>query len=503
LKGDIVNSTKLLTYPQVNPSDYDNNGYIKDSKILKIIEDHQEFINKFNTNLDFYIGKNKRITQQIDTTAPDNEINIPYARTLTHTIKGYMFKPETIIYSIEDEENQEYFDNLMEIYKINKEPLKNSELGEDQSKYGIAFEILYAKLNGDTTIPYFVVVKPQEIIPIYDYTIEKNIVACIRYYDIETDDTKTKQKVEVYYTDRIINYYLKVTEIKNNELLTTLELIGETENMFQDIPINIYCNNQEYMADYEPIQALIQLLDKLMSDSANELDRFAAAYLVMKEYILGGNVEESENKLERLKKLRIFEIGKDGDIQFLTKDIPVAFFQEIKNTIKEDIQKHSFIPDFMDQSFGTASGIAIRYKLIGLENLCADKEALFRVGLERRIQLINNFLKIQKYTIDISNINIKFYRNLPESLTEEITNFKIVDPDGGMLSKKTALSLLSFIKNSQEEIDKINEDMETRKANQPEVDLDNLPEETNDMINSQAENNQVENLKQQPSNEVE
>jgi SPP1 family phage portal protein len=499
LQGDITNKTKLLSYPQVGAEDKDVNGLIKDTKILKIIENHQSFVSKFNSNLNFYIGKNECIKQKIDDNAPDNEINIPYARTLTHTVKGYMYKPGNITYSLEDDLNQEYFDNLMEIFKANKEPLKNSELGENQSKYGIAFEILYTKLNGDMAIPYFEIVNPQEAIPIFDYTIEKNLVACIRYYNVENDsDPKAKEKitykVEVYYPSTIFNYVIKEVKNVRGEALTTLEFTDQSENFFKDIPINMYLNNQEYMADYEPIQGLLQLLDKLMSGSANEFDKFASAYLIMKNYVLGGNEEEAGSKLERLKKLRVFEIGEDGDIKFLVKDIPVAFFQEIKNTIKEDIQRHSFIPDFMDQSFGTASGIAIRYKLIGLENLCSDKEALFREGLERRLNLINNFLKVQNDKADISKIEIKFFRNLPEALTDEINNFKIIDPDGGRLSKATALSILSFIKNPQQEMDDIQ--AEKDKA-QEQFNVDNaIPDLNIPSTESQINQNSTDILNQ-------
>ena len=476
MQGDITNNIKILQYPQIDPSidlfravevtddagnkKTENQYGLSADKIIKIIDGHTSFITKYNENLNFFIGKNISIKQNIDRDAPDNEVNIPYARTLTHTVKGYMYKPGAITYSLDEEiesTNQAYFDNLKAIFDENDEELKNSLLGQDQSRYGIGFEIMYLKLDEGITKPYFTTLDPKEIIPIFDYSVEKNMVCAIRYYTIDptteqtTNIDKPAIQVEVYYPT-IIKYYELKKEAGRVTLTTNKP---DAINFFQDVPINIYKNNNELLADYEPVRAMIILLDKLMSDSANELDRFAAAYLIMQNFILGGDAQDRKQKLDSLKQLRVFEIDGDGDIKFLTKEIPVEFFKEIKDSIRNDVIYHSSIPDFSDQSFGTASGIAIRYKLIGLENLCGDKEAYFKEGLERRIELINNFLKVKNIDSDV--IKIKFTRNLPENITEAVDAFTKID---GKISKETALGLLPFVLDIEKEMELLKKEQE-------------------------------------------
>lgn len=488
MKGDITAKIKILEYPQIDPSILDSD---LSSTIKTIIENHAIFIDKFDEDEQFYLGNNTSVSHDIDKDSPDNDIHIPNARTITETVKGYMFKSGNINYNIEDTGNEELFNSLLDIYSKNHEDNHNAKLGEYQSKYGIAFEILYNKQDDtDKTLPHFAVLKPQEVIPIYDYSIEKKLIAVIRFYSTgKNPNNDNIYNVELYLTDKILYFEYNKTQ------KSIIKQEKEDINIYGDIPFVIYKNNENYIADYEPVKSLIILYDKLISDSANEMDRFAAAYLIFKNYILGGNTEEARAAQDRIKKLRVFEIDNDGDIKFLTKEIPVAFFQECKKTIEENIEKHSHVPNFRDESFGTASGVAIKYKLMDFENLCAHKEAYFKEGLDRRIELISKFLKIQNEGLEDLNINTTFTRNIPDNITEAIDNaVKVWDK----LSLETVLSLLPFIKNAQEEIDKIKKEKEEK---QKEFDIDNMFNE-DDNNNDKNKDNNIDQSNNQEDTDV-
>ena len=453
MKGDIKNKQKIYSYPQVEilPG-----TRLTTTQLADLIEGHYIFVDKYSVNQDYFIGANTLPPVSDDVEAPNNQVTIPYARTLTNTVKGYMYKPGLIKYVYDGSDNA-YFDQLKEVFDVNKEPQVNTELGEHQSKYGAGFEILYLKLNGDKTIPYFTWIDPREIILVYDYSIERNLTCAIRYYEIDSEDKQVlKKKVEVYYND-LIEYYILTDDGREAKL----EAIGTAPNYFFEVPIIIYKNNEEFHADYEPVATLIDLYDKLMSDSANELDRFAAAYMILKNYIMGANTEEKKAKLKELKKMRVFEINADGEISFLTKDIPTAFIQEIKETLQNDIVYHTQIPDFRDESFGTASGIAIRYKLINFENLCATKESYFKDGLYKRIELINNFFNIQADSVNLKEIDISFTRNIPSNVMEEAD---IAVKLQNIVSKETLLDNLSIVDDIDSELERLKKDEEEAQA---------------------------------------
>lgn len=477
MTGDIRNNIKIIQYPKTEKFED-----LSDQEIIKYINNHKDYINKFEENQDYYIGKNTTITtkKEVDRDNPDSRISVSYSRTMTSVVKGYMYKPNNITYTCEDEI---YLEKLEEIFEANNEPLKTSENGEAQSKFGIGVEVLYTdKLNPDDylnneTIPYFCNVNPKEVVLVYSMNMYEKLIGAIRFYVIEKNEKLNikKYKVEVYYKLKVVEYEM-IEDAAGQKELTVLQ---EYPNYFNDIPFVTYKNNNECHADYEPIKPLIDAYDVMMSDAVNEIQRFANAYLIIKNYIPFNEEDgaEREKVMETLKSKRLLQfMDSTGTAEFLTRSIPSDFFNVVKMTLREDIQYHSHIPDFRSKNFENASGKSILYSLFDFENLCADKQALFEVGLRRRIELINNFLRIK--AVDIDKVNIKFVRNLPIDLQEKVTSFvqlagtnKIADEDLLAILPKEIIpdigkAIERINKQKEEEMNMFNLDTATVNMNQ-------------------------------------
>jgi len=492
MKTDIKNTFELYKYPEV---DKKLTEYLDIKEIEKYITLHETtFRKKYLNNEKYYLGQNIGINQveTHDEYAPGNKITIPYARTFVTTIKGYMFKPSLIGYDSDDEA---YLEKLTEIFDLNDEGIKTAEIGEDQSKYGIGIELLFTVPKEElidnelslNNIPYFVKVKPYEVQLIYQRKLNKPLYCAIRYYELEKKDNVTKYQVEVYYRDHV-EEYLMVKDLDGKKTITFIE---DYPHVFNDVPFVTYYNNDECQADYEPVQPLIDAYDKLMSDGLNEMDRFASAYLILQNYILANTNDDNEArmKLERIKKFRVFEVTDDGDVKFLTKDIPSEFFNFFKQTIREDIEYHSHIPDFRSAAFTGKSGEAMKYALIDFENLAADKQAQIEKGLQRRITLLNNFMKVK--AIQAGQVTIKFERNLPSNDTQQIDNIvklkqnklladedliplipidMVSDPDKALanLNKEKEENIAMFnLDQGMDETDKEENQEETKKEEKP------------------------------------
>src|SRR5690606_15032846 len=83
----------------------------------------------------------------------------------------------------------------------------------------------------------------------------------------------------------------------------------------------------------------------------------------------------------------------------------------------------------------------------------STKERLFKKSLRDRYRLINNIMIMaSEGEFNVNDITITFTPNLPKSLGEEIEAFTKL---GGQLSDETKLTLLSFVENPQEELEKI------------------------------------------------
>ena len=106
----------------------------------------------------------------------------------------------------------------------------------------------------------------------------------------------------------------------------------------------------------------------------------------------------------------------------------------------------------MEQFAGNVSGESMKYKLMGLENIVSVKEAKFKKGLMRRIELLCNFLNIATNDLMLyTDIQPVFTRNKPKNETELASMVKNLY---GILSDETLISILPFIENSKEEIEK-------------------------------------------------
>jgi SPP1 family phage portal protein len=95
---------------------------------------------------------------------------------------------------------------------------------------------------------------------------------------------------------------------------------------------------------------------------------------------------------------------------------------------------------------------------MGLENITGIKEAKFKKGLMRRIELLCNFLNIATNDLMLyTDIQPIFTRNKPQNETELANMVKGLY---GILSDETLISILPFIENAKEEIEKRNTEKE-------------------------------------------
>jgi len=93
----------------------------------------------------------------------------------------------------------------------------------------------------------------------------------------------------------------------------------------------------------------------------------------------------------------------------------------LKNALKADIHKMSMVPDLTDEQFaGNTSGVAMRYKLLGLEQLTRIKERWFREALRERLRAYAHFLVCRGgMHLDAEKVRMVFTRSLPVNELEE------------------------------------------------------------------------------------
>ena len=388
---------------------------------------------------DYYKSKNDILARQMsDPTKPNNKIANPYASYITDTLVGY-FIGEPITYNSADER---VLKELQLIFEYNDEADENTELAKNASIYGVAYELLYMTEDGIRFKP----LDPKQCIPIYDDSIDNNLIAFIRYYDdYDVVNDKTFTIIEVI-TDKDITRYQTSTSIGTFTLLETYS------HFFGMVPIATYKNNEEELGDFESVISLIDAYDKLESDSLNDFEYFVDAYLA-----LYGFTADPED-VKKMKENRVLLMDEGTSAEWLIKDTSDSHIENIKNRIDADIHKFAKCPNMADKEFASnASGVAIKFKLLGTENKVAIKERKFKRGLQQRLELIANINGVIASGFDWRSIEIIFTRNIPSN-DADIAN--MVNMLSDIVSKETLLAQIPFVEDVQAALDRLDKEKE-------------------------------------------
>lgn len=167
--------------------------------------------------------------------------------------------------------------------------------------------------------------------------------------------------------------------------------------------------------------------------------------------------------------------------EWLIKDTSDNNIENIKNRIDADIHKFAKCPNLADKEFASnASGVAIKFKLLGTENKVSIKERKFKRGLQQRLELLANIKGVLANGFDWRSIDIIFTRNIPAN---DIDIANMVNTLSGIVSEETLLAQIPFVEDVAGEIERLDKEKEKDKELNPFFQSD-LNYETNAMENA-------------------
>lgn len=398
---------------------------------------------RLNKLWDYYDNQHAIGQRVLDSNKPNNKLAHGYCKYITDTITGY-FMGINVKYS---SDNEEYLTAYSEVIEDNFEPDENFELAKKASIYGYAVEIVYQNEDAQTRCKR---VDPCEMVLIFGSRLDSYLIAAIRFYTVKQLDDTLTEYADVYMPNEIISYSRRDSGAAFAEM-------GREPHYYGEVPVVVYTNNEEMCGDFEQVVELVDAYDKSQSDSANDFEYFTDAYLVMQGY---SGIEDSDDPKEQaeaysnLRQNRLMFMDKEGKAYFLTKEINDKATENFKNRLNADIHKFGMVPDLSDKEFaGDLSGIAIRFKILPLEQKVMIKENKFRTALAKRREMITQMINIKQGTAyDYREISEDFTRNLPQNVKEDTETILMLD---GVVSKRTLLELLPQIDNVDQELDRL------------------------------------------------
>ena len=337
---------------------------INEKSLVSCLKEHTESIDRFTTLKDLYDGKHAILNRsKTQTDLANNKLMINHAEYITDFATAY-FMGNPIKYTFPEEETRTDDDSLLQAFRKANITQVDTELARDLSIFGIGIEYVYQDKEGNTKSTNL---DPRTAFLIVDDTVEEN--SLLGVHRIKKRDINNKEIGEILkvITDDTVYTY----EFKNDKL----SLINEELNVFNEVSMIEYWNKVNQKGDFESVVSLINAYNLLQSDRVNDKEQYVDSLLVLYGTLAGDNSEEKLKTARELKRLGLLELSEGDKVEYLSKTFHEADVELLKKSIIEDIHKISKVPNLTDENFaGNSSGVAMKYKLLGLEQLAQTKE---------------------------------------------------------------------------------------------------------------------------------
>jgi SPP1 family phage portal protein len=401
----------------------------------------------------YYRGKHKILQRQVAGLGlPNNRLVVNHAKYISGIVVGYvMGKP--VKYT------GEQIKDILNTYRDNDIISHDAELGKDLSVFGIALELHYMS-SSDPPMPQSSVIDPGQVFLVVDDTVEYKSLFAVHYYPkYDMHNSQEGWHVWIYTASNITQYHS--ANLGKNDFV----LVDQQEHFFGAVPVIEFWNNEEQQGDFEQQLTLIDAYNLLQSDRVNDKEQLVDSILKVVGMSLGDTLDDSIKSIQLLKQFKVLEMpNPDSDASWLTKSLNEDQVELLRKSLKNDIYESALVPCLTDEHFASnASGVAMEYKLFGLEQLAQVKERYFVQGLRERLKLYANILRVKGKAVDVSDVEITMTRNLPTNLLEIAQLISILD---GKVSNGTLISLLPFVSDVAAEQERLAEQLKESMSRQ-------------------------------------
>jgi SPP1 family phage portal protein len=325
----------------------------------------------------------------------------------------------------------------MEILKYNDFQDQDSQFLLNALVYGVAAELMFIDGAGQTR---FRQINPTQCFGVYDDSLTGDLMYFVRIYKLSEWDNSDTYAVDVY-NDKTVKHY------EMTGLSGALRFKIEEQHYFSQCPANIFYLDDE-KSIFDCVIGLQDAYNELVSAEIDDYNAFCDAYLVLQ-----GMDAEAED-IQMMKQNRVLIVPEGAQATWLTKAAQDAQVENILKRIHDSIYRVAQCPDFSSESFigGVSSGIAIQYRLTGMETRAGKIEAEMKKALQRRIEIICGIVSLKIGESVFRDISIIFKRNIPEDQTATVN---LINSLKGTVSDATLLSQLDFIPDVNAELENI------------------------------------------------
>ena len=372
---------------------------------------------------DYYRGEQSVDKGETVRGRPDNRLRAPFPRYITEVHTGYFLGlPPTVAYGGAAGARYAALSRELDL------PHLYFDLGRDLSICGAGFALVWAERGG---------VKVCRCDPCGCFAIRSGdagapLLAAVRLFASGRGETRGV----LYTAERLVPFVWDGTGVT---------LGAAEENLLHTIPLLPFYNNCQGVGDFEMVTGLVDAYNVLLSGALDDMQSVANAFLAL--YGMQGTTQRD---IEQANRSRILSLSEGGRAEFVVKNLNHEALGQLEVNLRRSILQLSMTPDLCDEHFaGNSSGVALQYKLWGIEQVRAAKERTFTDGLRALLAVLTEGERLLGRGVDLTGGEVTFYKNLPQDNAALAETLLSLSP---LLSRQTILENLPWVADAQEEL---------------------------------------------------
>ena len=406
-----------------------------------------KMINRFRLNVQPRLEKYKNYYDGIqailnksysDATKPCSKTVTNYCKNIVDSYCGYLASPGCISYSSNDD-----IEEIMNILKYNDYQTEDSDFLLNALIYGVSAELMYID---DSSQVRFRIINPTQCFGVYDDSLTGDLMYFVRMYKANDWNESDLYNVDVY-SDYSIKHYTM------SGMNGWLNFVSEEPHYFGQCPANIFIMPDE-KSIFDCILPLQDSFNEILTSEIDDYSAFCDAYLALV------GVDADAEDIAAMKANRVLVLPEGASANWIIKGSNDTQVENILKRIHSSIYRIAACPDFSSESFvgGVSSGIAIQYRLTGMETRAGKIASEMKKALQRRIEIICGIATLKLGEEVFRDIKIDFKRNIPADTTAVVD---MITKLNGTVSNATLLAQLPFVSDVDTEL----EALKAEKAN--------------------------------------
>lgn len=251
------------------------------------------------------------------------------------------------------------------------------------------------------------------------------------------------------YTDDLIYHYRFSREGREKKWE---EIAEPNKHIFGKVPVGIATwdkeKDQKHKTIYAVSKGLQDAYETNMSDLSNEISDFRNAYLTL----IGAEIDDDDVIL--MKKNGVIQAPNGAKIEWLMKDLQGRFIHDTLENIEDKLYQMNGHINQNEMHSGNESARAIDAKNMTLKSKSGLNQKAIAECIKTRLSMLVKAMEVigVNKNYDARDVYPVFVANLP---ADDLSTAEVIAKLGDRISTQTALEQLSFVKDPQAELERI------------------------------------------------